>query len=191
VKIIAGLGNPGPRYKATRHNAGWMALEELARLCGAGPERSTGDGALARCGELRLFRPLGYMNRSGPPVARLVADLSAGLEDLLILVDDLNLPLGTIRLRAGGSSGGHNGLASLVDAFGTEGFPRLRMGVGPLPGGVDAREFVLGPFGPDEWEMVAAMTAAAAQAARCWAERGIAAAMDQFNRKVENEPGSC
>jgi len=187
VKIVAGLGNPGPRYARTRHNAGWMALERLAELCDAVPQPRGGGGALARSGRLWLLKPPGYMNRCGPPVARLLEALGAGRGDLLVLVDDVNLRLGSIRLRRGGSSGGHNGLQSLIEALGTEAFPRLRMGIGPCPPGEDMRRFVLGPFEPDQREAAEQMADRAARAALCWGRDGIEVAMDRFNRKVENQ----
>ncbi len=188
VKIIAGLGNPGRQYADTRHNTGWMTLEKLARRGGAEePEEERCDGLLLRCGGVWLFRPLGYVNLSGPPVAWLCREACADLEDLLVLADDLNLDLGTIRLRRGGSSGGHKGLASLAEALGTESFPRLRMGIGPSPPGEDARDFVLSPFAPEEREAVENMTDEAAEAALCWAREGIGAAMNRFNRRAGSE----
>jgi len=183
VRIIAGLGNPGRRYRGTRHNAGWMALDKVARRCGAREEGLRCGGLLARCDDLWLFRPLSYMNMSGRPVAWLRREAGIGLEDVLVLVDDLNLPLGRIRLRTGGSSGGHNGLASLVEALGTEEFARLRMGIGPCPAGAEGREFVLSAFAPDQQEVVEMMTEEAAEAALCWAREGAEAAMTRFNRK--------
>ena len=185
MRIIAGLGNPGRRYAQTRHNAGWMALERIGRRCGAGREELRCGGLLARCGELWLFRPLSYLNLCGPPVARLRREAGAALEELLVLVDDLDLPLGRIRLRAGGSSGGHNGLISLAGALGMEEFPRLRMGIGPCAPGVEGREFVLSPFEPHEREQAEAMAELTAEAGLFWAEEGIEAAMTRYNRKPE------
>lgn len=191
MKIITGLGNPGRKYADARHNAGWMALNKLAARCGAGEEELRCGGLRARCGELWLFKPLSYMNLCGPSVACMVREVGVELQDILILVDDLALPLGRIRLRPGGSSGGHNGLASLIEALGTEQFPRLRMGIGPCPPETDGREFVLSPFGPEERVPVEAMTGEAVEAALCWATEGIEAAMTQFNRKeAANRAGS-
>ncbi|KPK57513.1 MAG: hypothetical protein AMK73_10075 [Planctomycetes bacterium SM23_32] len=189
MKIIAGLGNPGRRYRDTRHNAGWMALDKAAGLCGVRSEKDRGDCILAVCGEVCLFRPLRYMNRSGPPLARLVRESGSSPAELLVLVDDMDLPLGRVRLRAGGSSGGHKGLMSVALALETDAFPRLRMGIGPRPGHLDGQEFVLSPFGPDEWEAVEQMTDRAARAALCWAEEGIEPAMNRFNAsEPEGDP---
>jgi len=191
VKIIAGLGNPGREYANTRHNTGWITLNKLARRCTAeGPEEERCDGLLVRCGEAWLFKPLGYVNASGPAVASLCREAGAGLEDLLVLADDLNLDLGMIRLRRGGSSGGHKGLISLTEALGTESFPRLRMGIGPLLSGTGARDFVLSPFAPDEQEAVENMTEEAAEAALCWARQGIEVAMNRFNSREQQANGS-
>ncbi|MFO7957363.1 MAG: aminoacyl-tRNA hydrolase [Candidatus Brocadiia bacterium] len=186
MKIIAGLGNPGSRYSGTRHNAGWMGLERLQRKCDARSERFRGKGSLARGEDLLLFKPLGYMNRSGPPIARLLDREGASPADLLVLVDDVNLPLGTLRLRAGGSSGGHNGLASVRQALGTQEFARLRMGVGPCPPGVNLVDFVLSPFHKSEWETVRQMAEKAADAALCWADEGVEPTMNRFNGPLEN-----
>jgi len=183
VKIITGLGNPGRRYAETRHNAGWMAVNKLASRCGACEEELRCGGLLARCGELWLFKPLSFMNLCGASVGCIVREAGVELQETLVLVDDLDLPLGRIRLRPGGSSGGHNGLTSLIEALGTEEFPRLRMGIGPCPPEMDGREFVLSPFAPDECPAVEAMIHEAVEAALCWAKESIEAAMTRFNRK--------
>jgi PTH1 family peptidyl-tRNA hydrolase len=190
VRIIVGLGNPGPDYAETRHNAGWMAVEKLAARLGRVREEFRGDGMLGRAQGALLFKPLLYMNRSGRPVARLLRETDAALEELLVLADDLNLPLGTVRLRPGGSAGGHNGLGSLIEALGSDQFPRLRMGIGPRPQGVDARDFVLSPFPEAEWDAVEEMTERAAEAALCWMKDGIEEAMNRYNRGVENARGA-
>jgi len=189
VSIVVGLGNPGPDYAQTRHNVGWMALEKVAARRGPVREEFRGDGALGRARGLLLFKPLLYMNRSGPPVARLLRETGAEVDELLVLADDLNLPLGSIRIRAGGSSGGHNGLGSLIEALGTEQFPRLRMGIGPRPGRTDARDFVLSAFADSEWDAVEEMTERAAEAVECWLDEGLQEAMSRFNRRSENPQG--
>ena len=190
MRIVAGLGNPGRKYADTRHNVGWMALDALAERCGVGPDEYVCDGVRARCGELWLFKPLGYMNRSGPPVARLMQQEGVGPQDLLVLVDDLNLPLGAIRVRGSGSSGGHRGLESLIETLVAEEFPRLRMGIGPLPPGTEARDFVLRRFEPDERELADGMAQRAAEAVLCWATEGLASAMNRFNRRLEDASDS-
>ncbi len=184
---MAGLGNPGRKYRHTRHNAGWMALDRIAESCGVQKDEDLCGGILARCGEIWLFKPMGYMNRSGPPVARICRRAGCGTDGLLVLVDDLALPLGRIRLRTGGSSGGHNGLKSVAAALGTDEFARLRIGIGPYEGGGDVRDYVLDSFRPDERETAAQATALAAEAAFCWAEEGIEAAMNRYNGLTASE----
>ncbi len=189
MRLIVGLGNPGPRYAETRHNAGWMAVDRLAARCGAHGEVFRADRVEARCGDLLLVKPLLYMNRSGPPVANVLRRTGLPIEHLLVLVDDANLTLGAIRLRRGGSSGGHNGLQSVADALGSEQFARLRMGVGRRPRGLALREYVLGDFGPEEWDAVEPMLDAAAEAALCWASEGAEAAMNRYNRDAPHAQG--
>lgn len=187
MRIIVGLGNPGRRYGNTRHNAGWMALDRLAERLAAADEEDTCGGLLARCGDVWLFKPLGHMNCSGPPVARLVTQADVALERLLVLVDDLDLPLGRVRLRPAGSSGGHRGLESLIDALGTEAFPRLRLGIGPCPPGLSAREFVLSRMTADELDAIEPLCERAAEAALWWAREGIGAAMNRFNSAPQDQ----
>ena len=188
MRIVVGLGNPGRKYRHTRHNVGWMALDELAAMCGVRRDEDAPGGVLARCGETWLFRPLSYMNVCGPSVASLMRWAGADLADLLVVVDDLNLPLGALRLRPRGSSGGHNGLESLIAALGTDEFARLRLGIGPVPEGVPWRDFVLGEFVPEERAAAEELSRQAAHAARCWADRGIQEAMNKYNATVRGEP---
>jgi PTH1 family peptidyl-tRNA hydrolase len=158
-----------------------MALDRLAEQLGVSRERERCGALVGRADGLLLAKPLGYMNRSGPAIERLRRQEALGVEDLLVLVDDLNLPLGRTRLRAGGSSGGHKGLESVAEALGTQRYPRLRMGIGPCPPGVEGRRFVLSPFHPDERDAVDGMTERAARAAMCWAREGVQAAMGRCN----------
>ncbi len=164
--LIAGLGNPGPRYANTRHNAGFMVAGELSRRWGmplraaAGPEQ-VGRG---RRGDedVVLLTPLSYMNRSGPVVARRALAEHVPPERVLAVVDDLELPLGKLRLRPRGSSGGHNGLSSLIAALGTGEFPRLRVGIGRPAGKDEVTDYVLAPFLADERTLLREVLAAAA-----------------------------
>jgi len=184
VKIAVGLGNPGREYAQTRHNVGWMVLDAMADDARFGQEEFDYGGVLLRGRRLSLFKPLGFMNCSGPPVAKLLNRQKVGIDDLLVLVDDVNLPLGAVRLRAGGSAGGHNGLRSLIEALGTDRFARLRMGVGAPPGAHRMKEYVLDTFTDDELPVVQEMKKNAADAVWCWLRRGIEAAMTQYNRKI-------
>lgn len=170
---MVGLGNPGPEYAATRHNAGFRLVDALAARWGFPPFRR---GERARVTEgaidgvpVRLLKPTTYMNRSGAALASLRADpVWDPARDLLIAVDDFNIPLGTFRLRADGSAGGHNGLKSIEGALQSQNYARLRIGVGPLPGGDPWEDFVLAPFAPAEEEQVEALLPKMVDAVTQW-----------------------
>ncbi len=181
---MAGLGNPGERYRRTRHNAGFMAVDALAARAGA-RGRVEGDAWLADAtiagGPALLVKPLAFMNASGPPVARVIEAAGGSPADLVVVVDDVALDLGTIRVRERGSHGGHNGLRSLVETLGTEEFARVRIGVrrGDLP--EDLAAYVLADFPPEEVLVVQEAVGLAADAVACLLEEGAAAAMNRFN----------
>jgi PTH1 family peptidyl-tRNA hydrolase len=184
MKLIVGLGNPGPQYAQTRHNAGFMVLDRLAQRHGlAGPKAKfhavTLDGSIAsqRC---VLLQPVTYMNRSGLAVAEAVAFFKLDLPDLLIVVDDVALPCGRIRLRPEGSAGGHNGLSDIERALGTAAYPRLRIGI-DAPGRIAQADYVLGRFAPDQWPKLDAALDRACDAVECWIKTDITQAMTQFN----------
>jgi PTH1 family peptidyl-tRNA hydrolase len=195
VKIIVGLGNPGRRYERTRHNVGWWALDHLADVWRFEPWRSEGeayvsDGLLD--GErVRLIKPQTYMNLSGVALRPYLRRLEwSGLQHLLVLVDEVALPCGTLRLRTAGSAGGHNGLKSIESTLGTRDYARLRIGVG-MAGGArppgDLADFVLGDFQADEREAIVAQLPVIAAAVECWVREGIAKAMNVCNaRKPED-----
>jgi len=182
VKLIVGLGNPGLEYCRTRHNAGWMVLERVAQIYGISVGEARFDGVLGARGDIWLFKPLTYMNDSGAAVKAALAGAGAELTDWLVLVDDLNLPLGSLRVRSAGSSGGHRGLDSIVRALESEQFARLRIGIGPCPPGVSKRDFVLSEFAEEEMPLLADLMERSAQAVECWIEDGIEVAMNAFNR---------
>jgi len=195
MKLIVGLGNPEARYADTRHNIGWRIADELADRVGAGPWKQKFDAEVAETfldrRKVVLARPLTYMNRSGAAVRQLVDFWKVENEDLLVLVDDLNLELGRIRIRGSGSDGGHNGLASVIEHLGHEAFSRLRVGVGPAPAAEQPAtagkhaEFVLSPFTKEERPVVAEAVARAADAVECWITEGLEAAMNRFNPASE------
>lgn len=191
--LIVGLGNPGAAYRDTRHNAGAMVVRHLADTLGIRVDRTLGA---ARLGEGRVGRrsvvlsvPRTFMNASGEAVQALRGRWPVPPEALLVVCDDVALPFGTLRLRLGGSDGGHRGLQSVQQAVGGTGFPRLRVGVGrdPLPKALDA--FVLAPFAPDERRRLPAVLEAAAAACASWARDGAAQAMNRYNRKVTESDG--
>ena len=182
---MVGLGNPGARYERTRHNAGFMAIDELAaRTRAAG--RVSSDAWVAEAtlaGEVALLvKPQRYMNLSGEPVARLISEHAASPADLVVVVDDVALPLGRLRVREHGSDGGHNGLRSLVTTLGTEEFARVRIGVGlEDPPDMDLADFVLGEFLAEELPRVSEVVGLAADAVSCLLQHGAAVAMNRFN----------
>ncbi len=185
VWIILGLGNPGDRYAGTRHNVGWDVVDRV-RERGRMPRASTqrfvrvSRGTLA-ARDVLLAQPMTYMNRSGGAASALLAGAGVGADRLLVVTDDFALPLGKLRLRPGGSSGGHNGLESIVAVLGTEAFPRLRVGIGPLPPGGASETFVLERFAPSEEPVVAEAVGRAAEAVLAWLGEGIERAMGRFN----------
>jgi len=186
VKLIVGLGNPGPRYRQTRHNIGFMVLDRLAGRLGAPSWREKYSAETAEAnhrGErLVLLKPLTYMNRSGTAVAQAARNNADDFaRDLLVVVDDVNLPLGRLRLRGGGSAGGHNGLKSLIEHLGTPEFPRLRIGVGEAGPRDDLADHVLSKFRKDEWPEVEAAIDRAADAVLSFIEQGLERAMNSFN----------
>lgn len=191
MKLIVGLGNPGRTYAGTRHNVGFDVAETLSRRSGgdweAAPRGIDALIARARARGVLLARPLTFMNLSGPPVAGLLQFFKIELPDLLVVLDDVNLELGRIRVRAGGSAGGHNGLKSLIAALGADEFARLRIGVGRGDARRDLADHVLARFEPDERPIVAEAVGRAADASEMFVAEGIAAAMNRFNRKEDGD----
>ena len=186
MKVILGLGNPGPRYDATRHNAGWWVLDRLARDWNMGPFVQEGPALVGRGHRMDhavvLLKPLTYMNRSGAALVALRNREAFDPEvDLLVVVDDVALDPGKIRFRPGGSAGGHNGLKSVQAVLGTQEYPRLRIGVGKKPPGMDLADWVLSPMAPEEEEAVLARLPGLPEAVECWMEEGTVAAMSRFN----------
>ena len=183
--LVVGLGNPGPEYDQTRHNAGFAAVALLARRHGA-PLRRAGNGELARTrlgpDEVLLLRPLTYMNVSGEAVGPVARRHAIEPAHVLVVHDDMDLAAGRLRLRPGGGSGGHRGVASIVAKLGTDAVPRVRVGIGRPPAGQDAVEFVLGAVGPDERPSWEAAITRAADAVEVVCRVGLEAAMARFNR---------
>jgi PTH1 family peptidyl-tRNA hydrolase len=182
-----GLGNPGPEYDETRHNAGFLLADHLVARWRIGPFRR-GDRAREARGAwdgrpVHVLKPQTYMNRSGAALAplRALPEFDAS-RDLLILVDDVALPLGRFRLRGAGSAGGHNGLKSVEGVLQRQDYARLRIGVGPTPPGLeDLAEFVLAPFSESERRELAALLDPMAESVECWVAEGIERAMSRFN----------
>jgi peptidyl-tRNA hydrolase, PTH1 family len=188
VKLIVGLGNPGYQYHLTPHNLGFMAADRLAEDAGVRFSAREAQAAVAATemagGPVLIAKPETFMNLSGLAVARLVERHGLGAEDLIVLVDEVELPLGAIRIRARGSAGGHNGLKSIIGVLGSDGFARVRMGVGPDEPVEDRVSYVLAPFRKRDLEAVAEMVERAAEAVRVILGEGIQKAMNRFNRRA-------
>lgn len=191
MRIIAGLGNPGGEHEGSRHNVGSLVIAGLAEERSIRLEAGPGDFMAGRGkiegADVLLVMPLTYMNRSGRAVARVLEWTGAALEDVLVVCDDVNLPLGQLRMRGAGSAGGHNGLASIISTLGSEEFARLRVGVGPPELGEDLADYVLDRFRDDEADAVDAMLERARAAVRKLLSSGIGEAMTLYNRRVESE----
>lgn len=186
MKIIVGLGNPGPEYENTRHNVGFAVVQHLAKDLGAsGKHQAKLEAVVAEArykGEkLILAQPTTYMNLSGNAVAKLLNWYKLGPADVVIVYDDFAIPLGQLRVRPEGSSGGHNGITSLIQCLGGPKFDRVRIGIGPLPPGWRMPDFVLGRFKPDERETLQAALSRSAEAALCVVDHGIERAMQAYN----------
>jgi PTH1 family peptidyl-tRNA hydrolase len=187
LKIVVGLGNPGREYALTRHNVGWWLLDSLAESLGFGRFRADKNVAVAQGrvepNVVRLIKPLTYMNRSGGalvPYKRMNAvDLAA---DMLVLVDDVALEPGRVRIRPSGSAGGHNGLKSIEQALGTRDYPRLRIGVGAKPPEWDLADWVLSPMPRRDRDEVMGLMPELTDAVRLWLAEGTEAAMNRYNR---------
>ena len=193
MRFVVGLGNPGERYRRTRHNIGFRVVDALVARAGGAESRMQAGAWVAdsRLGSepVLLVKPLSYMNLSGVSVARLLADHATTAAELIVVVDDAALELGTIRVRERGSHGGHNGLRSLVEELETEEFARVRVGVGHGEVPDDLAAFVLGEFAGEDLDRVEQVVARAAAATEVMAADGAAAAMNQFNGAIQR-PGS-
>jgi PTH1 family peptidyl-tRNA hydrolase len=185
IRLVAGLGNPDPEYAATRHNIGFMVVDQLSAQFGSAWEKSAKWDALsAKCGAVLLVKPLSFMNRSGYPVLAVAQFYKIEPQQILIVLDDFTLPLGRLRLRAHGGSGGHNGLDSVIAQFGTEEIPRMRIGIGlaPREGSVD---YVLSRFFDEEKPVVRSTIDRAVEALKCAIDKGLVSAMNTFNKSEE------
>jgi PTH1 family peptidyl-tRNA hydrolase len=184
VKLVIGLGNPGSRYQGTRHNVGFDVVDLLAASPRAGEFRTRFDALVAELvedeGKILLVKPQTFMNLSGRSVRQLVDFYQVPLDDLLVVCDDINLPLGKLRVRKRGTHGGHNGLRDIQSHLGTTEYARLRLGV-DAPSEADTVDHVLGKFRPSERSVIEEAVREAAQAVAVWASRGVEACMNQYN----------
>jgi peptidyl-tRNA hydrolase, PTH1 family len=185
IRLIAGLGNPGPEFAATRHNIGFIVVDQLTAQFGSTWEKSTKWDALwAKCGGALVVKPMAFMNRSGYPLFAIAQFYKIEPGQILVILDDLALPLGRLRLRTGGGTGGHSGLESIIMQFGTEEIPRLRIGIGQAPpeGSVD---YVLSRFFEEEKPIVRSTIDRAVDAVKCSIDNGLISAMNTFNKTEE------
>lgn len=185
--VVAGLGNPGERYRGTRHNLGFQVVEALARSRGGrwrDDRRGWRAARITLAGrDILLVQPMTFMNLSGDAVGPIVEAEALPLPRLLVVCDDIALPLGQLRLRPSGSDGGHNGLGSIIDVLDAVAFPRLRLGVGPVPDLVDAAEFVLAEFLPEEEGAVNELVDRAVECVASWVTVGVDRTMGRFNAR--------
>lgn len=188
MKLIVGLGNPGTRYRQTRHNVGFDVVDELARRHRLKFEAARSEAVVARVrndgDRVLLAKPLTFMNRSGDAVAGLLHFYRVPLADVLIVIEDVNLPLGHLRARPGGSAGGHNGLRSVIEVLRTEAFSRLRIGVGRNQADGDLADYVLSRFEPEERSEIDGAVQRGADAVEMFVEAGIEPVMNTYNRRV-------
>jgi PTH1 family peptidyl-tRNA hydrolase len=193
MKLVAGLGNPGAKYRGTRHNVGFEVIDLLARKHRLEFEAAPADAVFARwrrseTGDVILLaKPLTFMNLSGDAVAAMARYYKVETPDLLIVCDDVNLPLGRLRVRGSGTEGGHNGLRSVAAMLGTIDYPRLRIGVGRGDLRRDMADHVLARFEPEEESGIEAAVARAADAVDTWIDDGLAKTMNVFNRSDDSD----
>ena len=182
IRLVAGLGNPGPEYAHTRHNIGFMVADLLAHEAGLKWEKaSKADAATAKLGDCLLIKPASYMNRSGHPLHAIAQFYKISPEEILVVLDDFSLPLGRLRIRQNGGPGGHNGLESIIVQFGTEEIQRLRIGIGPAPA-EGAADYVLSNFFEEQKSLVRSTIDRAAEAVKCAVDKGVVSAMNTFNQ---------
>lgn len=197
LKMIIGLGNPGPQYQNNRHNIGFQCVDLLARrhnidLNKAQMQARTGEGWIQRQGERQkvlLVKPLTYMNASGQAVGQLLRYYHLDRADILVIHDDLDLESGKLRLRPNGSSGGQNGIKSIIQHLGSDEFARVRVGIGRPPGQMDPAAYVLQNFSATEEETFTPLRMRICEAVECWLFEGMTVAMNRFN-KTTTDAGS-
>jgi PTH1 family peptidyl-tRNA hydrolase len=193
MKLVAGLGNPGPKYTGTRHNLGFEVLDELARRHALSFDAAPAEALMSRwrdapgAEQALLVKPLTFMNLSGQAVGELVRYFRVELPGILVIVDEVALELGRLRARPRGSAGGHNGLRSVAEHLGSDEYSRLRIGVGRGDARRDLADHVLARFDPEERPVVEATVARAADAVELFLRSGIEAVMNTYNRKEDRD----
>lgn len=187
MRLIFGLGNPGPQYRLSRHNIGFLVIEELAARAKVTLARQKHRSLFARTNiadrEVILIQPQTYMNLSGQSVSRWLKDLGIGHQDIIIICDDLDQDFGRLRFRKSGGDGGHRGLRSIIEALGNKDFLRLKLGIGRAPQGIDPQDYVLSPFEKEEREKLGGFLEQAADGVEAFLVHGLAYAMNHFHRR--------
>lgn len=186
VKLIIGLGNPGDEYKRTRHNTGFMVIDELASACSIAVNRKRykahiGEGSINDV-RVVLGKPQTFMNLSGDPVALMLKGFNLSADDLIIIYDDMDMDIGRIRIRDKGSHGGHRGVRSIIDAIGTDSFVRIKIGIGRPRAGMDSSDYVLTNFKKDELPILKEAIMRASDALSFLIKNNVAAAMNRYNK---------
>jgi PTH1 family peptidyl-tRNA hydrolase len=185
MKFVVGLGNPGPEYADSRHNIGFMCVDALAKKWGVKLGERRKLAALEKVRfegtEVVLAKPRTYMNASGEAVAYLFSRFGGNAADLVVVYDEMDLPLGVIRIRGKGSSAGQKGVGNIIATLGSDAFPRIRVGIGKRPEGTGGRDYVLGSFSKDEWSVVNEVIERVVEAVECILREGLERAMNKFN----------
>ncbi len=191
IYLIVGLGNPGREYKSNRHNVGFMLIDKLASRLGVTFGRMESQALVTKTDylerRLALAKPQTYMNLSGQAVSSLVRFYKVPLTNSLVVYDDVDLPMGTLRMRPSGGAGGHNGVVSILERLGTQEFPRLRIGISRPPGRLEAADYVLHDFSKEELEVLPDILDQAVGAVLTYITEGLEAAMTQYNTQVVDE----
>jgi peptidyl-tRNA hydrolase, PTH1 family len=186
VKLVVGLGNRGRKYERTRHNLGFLVIDRLAAENGVAVKRKFCDALIGEWGidgeRILLAKPQGYMNRSGDSVKALLEEFRVSAKDLVVVYDDLDLPFGRIRIRPKGSAGGHRGVLSVMESLAGGSFCRVRIGIGRPPEGMDAADYVLEPFSPEEAAKLDDVVSRGSEAVIASLSDGVERAMEKFNR---------
>lgn len=194
MKVIIGLGNPGDKYQNTRHNIGFVITGELAERFGISAKNESKFSALVGKGNIKghsilIVQPLTYMNLSGESISKVLNWYKLTYEDILVVYDDIALDMGRIRYRPSGSDGGHNGIKSIIQHLGGNSkFDRLKVGIGPDPGGAVRKDFVLGKFTPAEKELLQKVVDASIQSIEVWLDSGLSEASNRFNGFDASQP---
>jgi PTH1 family peptidyl-tRNA hydrolase len=188
VFLVVGLGNPGREYRSTRHNIGFLVIDRLAQdlKCSLSKVQNKAIMGMCKLGEFKviLAKPQTFMNLSGMSVSSLVRFYKVGLDHLLLIHDDVDLPFGQIRIRPGGGSAGQKGVESIIQQLGTKEFSRMRMGIGQPPGRMDSADYVLQSFSKDEEEILTEFLDRGVKAIKCFITDGLDTAMNRFNPKI-------